>query len=107
MKSALALAFAYSVVGELYTSDESSQRSLFEKFKLDFKRNYSNETEEKTRFQYFLENLKLADQRQRVEDASNGDAKHGITIFSDWSQVSIMMCLRKRSYSFYCNLGGI
>ena len=42
--------------------------------------------EETTRFQAFIANLKLMDQRNKEELAAGGNAVHGITRFSDLTQ---------------------
>ena len=78
-----------SSASNLFTEDVNSQNNLWSNFKNEFKREYANEAEEKTRFGYFLDNLKKADARQLAETRAGGEAKHGVTTFSDRSEVSL------------------
>jgi C1A family cysteine protease len=67
----------------LYSNDVEIQRNLWNNFKEEFKREYANDEEEKTRFGTFVENLKVADERQLAEHNAGGKAIHGVTMFSD------------------------
>jgi C1A family cysteine protease len=53
---------------------------MWDSYKSDFFKSYDEVTDAK-RFQIFIENLKLIDERNRVDTAT-----HGLTIFSDLSQ---------------------
>lgn len=81
------LALAGSVSAALYSSDPTHQKYLWESFKREHGRSYSSADEENIRFGHFLQNLKTADRRQLAERRNGGSAQHGITKFSDWSQV--------------------
>jgi len=74
------------VSATLYTDYEPAQKFMWEEFKRDHNRNYDTMEEEVERFGHFLNNLKLADERNRKEREMNGTATHGITRFSDMSQ---------------------
>jgi len=74
------------VSATLYTDYEPAQKFMWEEFKRDHNRNYDTMEEEVERFGHFLNNLKLADERNRKEKEMNGTATHGITRFSDMSQ---------------------
>jgi C1A family cysteine protease len=67
----------------LFVSDPAHQKYLWEQFKLDFGKRYDTMEAETTRFGHFLQNLKIADERNAQE---TGTALHGITKFSDMSQ---------------------
>jgi C1A family cysteine protease len=64
-----------------------SQKALFEDFKATFGRKYETMEEETRRFYLFVENLKVADARNSAELKAGGSAVHGVTRFSDLSQV--------------------
>lgn len=68
---------------KLFTEDVHAQKNLWENFKAEFKPEYADDAEEKRRFGYFLENLKIADERQLAEHRVGGSAVHGVTVFSD------------------------
>jgi len=53
---------------------------------MEHNKNYDTMEEENRRFNIFLENLKVADNRNRDELKAGGSAVHGITKFSDLSQ---------------------
>ena len=83
LSAVLMLSGSTGVQAGLYSNDVEAQRNLWSNFKAEFKREYSTEEEEKTRFGNFVENLKIADQRQIEEHNAGGNAVHGVTIFSD------------------------
>lgn len=85
------LALAGSVSAALYSSDPSHQKFLWENFKREHGRTYASAEEENIRFGHFLENLKTADRRQLAERRNGGSAQHGITKFTDWSQVRLLL----------------
>lgn len=70
----------------LYTDNTHSLKTMWESFKSQFHKSYLTMEEERTRYQHFVENLKLADLRNQHEARNNGGATHGITRFSDMSQ---------------------
>jgi len=88
MKYTLAsfVALLLSVNGQLFTSNESHQKYMWEQFKQEWTKSYDTETAEVNAFGAFVKNLKLADERNAAERASNGTATHGITKFFDLSQ---------------------
>jgi hypothetical protein len=59
---------------------------LFAEFKSHFSKQYATTDEEATRFGVFVENLAVADARNRQEVAAGGSAVHGVTRFSDLTQ---------------------
>lgn len=83
---AIAFILATVVAGKLFTEYEPAQKFMFEEFKREHNRNYATMEEEVERFGHFLDNLKLADERNEKERLNNGTATHGITRFSDMSQ---------------------
>jgi hypothetical protein len=79
----LALAIGSSAAkSTLYSSNELLNREAFREFVAEYGRKYDS-AEHEHRFQHFLNNLKLADERNAAE-GPNG-AVHGITRFMDWS----------------------
>lgn len=69
----------------LFTENESAQRVLWEAFKAEHSKTYASEAEETTRFGYFVDNLKLADEHQAAAAGSGIDdhSRHGITQYFD------------------------
>lgn len=82
----VALAVAAAANAKLYSSDATLQKFMWETFKTEHHRDYATAEEEAQRFGFFLENLKLADQRNEVEKKAGGSARHGITKFADLSK---------------------
>ena len=70
----------------LYTKDAHTQRYMFDTFVREYSKRYANADEEQTRFNNFVQNLKLADERNLAELKNNGTAVHGISRFMDLSQ---------------------
>lgn len=69
---------------KLYSDDPEVQKGHFKEFKGKFKKGgYKDSAEENKRFSIFVENLKIADDRNTKEEYN---AIHGITQFSDLSQ---------------------
>ena len=60
---------------------------MFERYKLDFARNYDSKQEEERRFGFFISTLKKVEERnaEAGSDPSPDRAVHGITKFADWS----------------------
>jgi C1A family cysteine protease len=83
----VALSIAAAASASLYSEDKASQKSLWEAFKVEHGKKYDTMEEETRRFYTFVENLKVADQRNAEEKKAGGEAIHGITKFSDLSQV--------------------
>jgi C1A family cysteine protease len=82
----VALALAASASATLYSADHSHQKYMWESFKAEYGRNYETMEEETSRFNIFLENIKMVDLRNQAELKNKGTAVHGITRFSDMSQ---------------------
>jgi C1A family cysteine protease len=80
------IAFLAVSSAKLFPEKASHQKYLWESFKRDFGKSYETQDEETKRFNYFLENLKIADLRNEAERRAGGSAVHGITKFSDLSQ---------------------
>jgi len=86
MKFSILIAFfAVSSSAKIFSSDESVQQYMWKAFKADWGKSYSNEAEDSKRFEIFLENLLLIDERNAAEAKAGGSAIHGITRFSDLS----------------------
>lgn len=79
----LASIVALCASNKLYTEDPDQQNTIFTRFQDDFNKRYSSTQEQTKRFQIFLQNLQVADQRNAEERANGGTARHGITKFSD------------------------
>jgi len=79
MIAALTVAAFAAANAAHFTQDATAQKYMWEQFKQEHTKSYSA-TEEPMRFQAFLDNLKLIDERNAAE---NGSAIHGITKFSD------------------------
>jgi hypothetical protein len=71
---------------KLYTEDVSSQKQLWEKFKRDYNRRYSD-TEEKYRFANFVEGLKRADALQQNGIQTEDGETFNVNRFSDMNEV--------------------
>jgi C1A family cysteine protease len=79
--------FASSVVAATtYSSNPENLKFMWEAFKRDFNKKYDTMNEEASRYEVFMENLKVIDARNALEKAAGGSAVHGITQFSDISQ---------------------
>ncbi len=83
----VALSLAAVGSASLHTEDHVQQKAMFESFKMNFGKRYATMEEETQRFYKFVENLKVADVRNAEERKAGGTAEHGITKFSDLSQV--------------------
>ncbi len=83
------VALSLAAVGSatLHSEDHVQQKSMFESFKMNFGKRYETMEEESRRFYLFVENLKVADARNAAEKKAGGSAVHGITKFTDMSQV--------------------
>lgn len=62
-------------------------RYAWEEFKRDHAKSYESAEEEEKRFGIFLKNLEVVKERNAAERAAGGSAVHGITKFSDLTQV--------------------
>lgn len=74
-------AFLYSALG----SNNENLKSLFEDFKKEHQKTYISRAEESLRFDVFVNNLRLIEERNDLERLSGGSAVHGITQFADLS----------------------
>jgi len=83
---AVALVLASAASASMYTEDPTHLKYMWENFKREYFKSYSTMDEENSRFGNFVNNLKLADGRNRDEQSSHGQAVHGITKFFDLSQ---------------------
>jgi len=79
MIAALTIAALATSNAAHFTQDATAQKYMWEQFKQEHSKSYSA-AEEPMRFQAFLDNLKLIDERNSAE---NGSALHGITKFAD------------------------
>jgi C1A family cysteine protease len=85
-QTVVALAIVAGASAKLFSEDHTHQKYMWEAFKAEHNKAYSTMEEETQRFGFFLENLKMADQRTDAEMKNKGTAIHGITKFSDMSQ---------------------
>ena len=82
----LFILFSFSIaIKALYTSDSSTQKSLWEAWKIKYMKTYLS-SQESIRFNNFVDNLKLIDERNNLEVKAGGSAFHDLTRFSDLSQ---------------------
>ena len=70
-----------------FVSQEAAERFQWEQFKSEYNKVYKGE-EDNVRFGYFKENLRIAAIRQEEDAKAGGTSIHGVTQFSDLSQVS-------------------
>jgi len=80
--SALALAAA-----NFHSEDGHQQKFMWEGFKKEHGKNYDSMDVEMRRFEIFIGNLKMVDERNAAELAAGGSAVHGITGFLDLTQL--------------------
>jgi len=73
---------ATALATNLSAAPQENLKLLFEAFKKNHGRQYSND-EESTRFEIFVNNLKTIDERNEAERKAGGSAVHGINRFSD------------------------
>jgi len=80
-----------NIYGKLFNEDIKIQKELWETYKTDYKRTYADETEDNTRFGYFLKNLELADCHEQlaIDSQTEDHARHSITEFFDMNLVCI------------------
>jgi|EP01033_Poteriospumella_lacustris_P011287 C1A family cysteine protease len=85
-QTVVALAVLAAANAKLFPEDPVQQKYMWESFKREFRQEFSTMEEESHRFGHFLENLRMADNRNEAERKSGGSAVHGITKFSHLSQ---------------------
>lgn len=84
---AATLAFMATMASaNLYNANPEHLKYMFEMFKKEYGKTYTTMEEESHRFQTFVDNLRIADDRNLLERHEGGSAQHGITIFSDLTQ---------------------
>lgn len=76
----------FVVHGSYHSQNTTVVDTHWTNFKLKFNKSYPTPQDEQLRFNYFVENLKLADTRNEMEIKLGGSAVHGITKFSDLAQ---------------------
>jgi len=69
-----------------FTNQTEVQKVMFSNFKKEHGRVYESVEEEAKRFEIFVENLKIIDERNAAEAAVGGSGQHGINKFADVSQ---------------------
>eukprot|EP00618_Florenciella_parvula_P040284 CAMPEP_0119523752 /NCGR_PEP_ID=MMETSP1344-20130328/38750_1 /TAXON_ID=236787 /ORGANISM="Florenciella parvula, Strain CCMP2471" /LENGTH=101 /DNA_ID=CAMNT_0007562055 /DNA_START=119 /DNA_END=421 /DNA_ORIENTATION=+ len=77
-KIVLALALVAGANAKLYTEKKESQLYMWNAFKADFNKVYESADEEAMRFETFVRNLAIIDERNEKDSAT-----HGITKFAD------------------------
>lgn len=70
----------------LFSEDTHTQHYMFDTFVREFNKHYATSDEAQNRFQNFVHNLKVADERNQAERKNNGTAVHGINRFMDLTQ---------------------
>jgi len=85
-QTVVALSIVAAASASLYSDNHVTQKALWENFKSTFGKKYETMEVESRRFYLFIENLKVADQRNIAEKKAGGSAVHGVTKFSDMSQ---------------------
>ena len=86
MKTIAGLLFSLSAADAailFHSNNTAVLQAHFNTFKSDFGREYESEEEEQTRFNVFVKNLQVIDERNAAEKQAGGNAEHGITRFSD------------------------
>lgn len=69
-----------------FTNNTRLQKNMWENFKSEYGRQFETVVEDIERFEIFVENLKIIDERNAAEAAAGGSAQHGINKFADISQ---------------------
>ena len=77
---------ATSVQAAFYTEDKAVLKNLWADYKLKWEKTYATMEEETLRFNIFVDNLQIVDERNAREIELGGNAVHGLTKFSDLSQ---------------------
>lgn len=84
--SAAATLGAVNATATLFSEDTHIQHYMFDTFVREFNKHYASADEIQIRFQNFVQNLKVADERNQAERKNNGTAVHGINRLMDLSQ---------------------
>jgi C1A family cysteine protease len=71
---------------KVFYEEKNMQLYQWAQFKATWNKVYRERDEDERRFQIFLSNLKLIDERNALESQANGTAIHGINVFSDISR---------------------
>jgi cysteine peptidase B len=82
MSKSLLCAIALVAGASASSHSFESQKQLFETFKKDYDKTYANKVEEMERFDIFIKNLEVIEER----NAKDPTASHGITKFTDLTQ---------------------
>jgi len=98
-KSVVLASIVATASGKVFTENASHQKYMWDQFKTEHGKHYETFEEEVKRFNYFLENLKIADLRNEAEMKAGGSAVHGITKFSDMSQSEFQSKMLKSDIS--------
>lgn len=75
-----------SVSAQLYPEDNDGKRKAWWDYKYKYKKSYRNMDEETKRYNIFLQNLKVADERNSIELQNGGSAVYGVTRLLDQTQ---------------------
>lgn len=82
----IAACVAVNAQDTLYTEDKSMLKTMWSDYKLKWAKSYSTTEEEALRFNIFVDNLQVVDERNARELEMGGNAVHGLTRFSDLTQ---------------------
>lgn len=84
--AAVVLALAFGIAqADLFTVDQQRLTYMWDSFKEQYSKSYETAEEEASRYEIFVSNLALADERNVREQRAGGSAVHGITKFMDLS----------------------
>jgi hypothetical protein len=83
MKFTTTTLVAAALIGSAAAADHSV---LFSEFKAKHAKTYATKDEENNRFEIFVKNLSVIEERNTAERAAGGSAVHGVTKFSDLLQ---------------------
>jgi len=97
----VALAVVAAASAKMFPEDPIQQKYMWESFKREHGHNFSTMEEESRRFGHFLENLRMADNRNDAEKKAGGSASHGVTKFSHMSQVEFESSLLTADVSMH------
>lgn len=75
-----------SVQAAFFTEDKTVLKTMWADYKLKWAKTYATVEEEALRFNIFVDNLQVVDERNERELQMGGNAVHGLTRFSDLTQ---------------------
>jgi len=79
-------AFVSLANARIFTEDPEQQKYMWDNYKREWNKSFDTMEEEIVRFNNFIANLKIADERNMQEKLNGGSAVHGVTKFFHLSQ---------------------